>query len=281
MGIKIIKPGLFTTLQDLGRPGYRCDGIGPGGVMDFFAASVANFLTGNDEHAPVLEMHFPAAELLFEEDALVSITGADFGACIDDAETTLWKPLLIKKQQRLSFKKHNSGARVYLSVQGGIKADRWLNSYSTQIKVQEGGYKGRALLKGDGLDLLAGNSFFGLKNFPVVTALAMPVYKPASPIRCIGGTEWGIVEDESKAKFVGELFSITAQSDRMGYRLQAINLVLNEPVHLVSSPVDLGTIQLLPSGQLIILMADHQTTGGYPRVANVISADLPKLAQQH
>jgi antagonist of KipI len=279
MAIKIIKPGMFTTIQDLGRNGYRSVGIGPGGAMDFFAASVANFLAGNDEKYPVIESHFPAAEILFQEDALVSITGGDFSGYINDAPARLWQPLLIKQHEKLSFKKYINGARTYLAIRGGISSDNWLNSFSTHTKVKAGGHMGRPLLKEDIIQLNQTVPLIPIENFPDLTGLISPVYQPANMIRCIAGPEWELVNDESKINFPGFPFSVTTQSDRMGYRLQGIELALKDPAQLISSPVDRGTIQLLPNGQLIVLMADHQTTGGYPRIANVTGADLPKLAQ--
>jgi antagonist of KipI len=279
MAIKFIKPGMFTTIQDMGRMGYRHVGIGPGGAMDFFAASVANYLVGNDEKFPVIEMHFPAAEILVEQDALISITGANFTAYIDDAPAEMWRPLFIKKNARLSFKKNINGARVYLAIKGGMDADRWLNSFSTHTKVKAGGFRGRILAKEDTIALHAATPFITLENFPYCTNLINTVYQPMNTIRCIAGPEWDLVNDESQKIFYHSAFSITMQSDRMGYRLQGVSLGLRQPVELISSPVDCGTIQLLPNGQLIVLMADHQTTGGYPRIANVVSADLPKLAQ--
>ncbi|MEP7141663.1 MAG: biotin-dependent carboxyltransferase family protein [Ferruginibacter sp.] len=279
MSIKIIKPGMFATIQDLGRNGYRSVGIGPGGAMDFFAASIANFLVGNDAKCPVIEMHFPAAEILFEEDALVSITGGDFDGYADDEPVGSWKPFLIKKNKSLWFKKPVHGVRIYLSIHGGIASGNWLNSFSTHTKVKAGGHKGRPLLKGDIIPFDSTGSLMPIESFPALAGMIGPVYQPANIFRCIAGPEWNLVNHESQAKFSLLPFSITNQSDRMGYRLKGRGLALQEPVQLVSSPVDSGTIQLLPNGQLIVLMADHQTTGGYPRIANVIGADLPKLAQ--
>ena len=270
---------MFTTIQDGGRTGYRSIGIGPGGAMDFFASSVSNILVGNDEKSPVIEMHFPAAEILFEEDALVSITGGNFSAHINDEPAGLWKPLSIKKNERLSFKKYINGARTYLAIHGGIQSDNWLNSFSTHTKVKAGGHKGRALVKEDNISLNSTTPLMVIENFAALTTMISAVYQPANIIRCIAGPEWDLMNDGSKTIFTQLPFSVTVQSDRMGYRLQGPTLALLDPVQLISSPVDAGTIQLLPNGQLIVLMADHQTTGGYPRIANVIGADLPKLAQ--
>jgi antagonist of KipI len=224
-------------------------------------------------------MHFPAAAILFEEDAWVSLTGANFSGTVDEEPAPMWKPFLIKKNQLFSFKKYISGARVYLAICGGIVADNWLNSCSTHTKVKAGGYKGRAFVKDDIINLNACSAKVSSNNFPDITSLVYPVYQPSDSIYCIAGPEWELVNDTAKMQLIDTSFTITAQSDRMGFRLDGKQLFLQHNEALISSAVDYGTIQLLPNGQLIILMADHQTTGGYPRIANVISAHLPKLAQ--
>lgn len=279
MGIKITRPGIFTTIQDLGRYGYRSVGIGPGGAMDLFAATVANYLVENDKNSPVIEMHFPAAEMTFETTALVSIAGGDFSASLNDAPVSLWKPFFAQANDRLTFKKQVSGARVYIAIHGGIKAENWLNSCSTHTKVKAGGYKGRTLLKDDRIEMNKRISRFSIKHFPELKSIIQPVYEMPKLVRSIAGPEWDLIKEVSRSIFSTSPFLITADSDRMGFRLKGNNLSMQAKVQLISSPVNYGTIQLLPNGQLIVLMADHQTTGGYPRIAHVISADLPKLAQ--
>lgn len=279
MSVKITRPGMFSTIQDLGRIGHRSVGIGPGGAMDFFAASVANYLTGNDATAAVLEMHFPAAEMLFESDALIAITGADFDARLNDQPVAFCQPVRVEQQSVLSFKKIVSGARVYVSVQGGWTADQWLNSYSTHVKIKAGGFNGRPLLKNDVIGFNAPTALLNVDNFDGMGALIKPVYETAGSIRCIEGPEFDQLDPSAKKTLISQSFKITAQSDRMGFRLQGPSIAIENQVELISSPVDEGIIQLLPNGQLIVLMADHQTTGGYPRIASIIRADLPKLAQ--
>lgn len=279
MSIKIIKPGICSTVQDLGRTGYRSLGIGSGGVMDFFAASVANYLVGNDDKEPVIEMHFPAAEILLQANTLISITGGNFDAHINNEPVQLYQPCLVQKDSILSFKKLITGARVYLAILGGMEAENWLGSYSTHLKVKVGGFKGRLLQKEDIISLNNQAMAISSKNFSVSPTVIDAVYKDKNIVRCVAGPEWNLVGASSENIFLGSSFTITNQSDRMGYRLAGENLSLKIPTELISSPVGFGTIQLLPNGQLIILMADHQTTGGYPRIANIIAADLPKLAQ--
>lgn len=279
MSIKIIKPGILATIQDLGRTKFRSLGIGPGGVMDFFAASVANYIAGNSEDVPVIEMHFPAAEILFEEDTIISICGADFDARIYDLPVEMYKPVIIQKNMALSFKANFSGARVYLAIHGGMQAEKWLNSYSTNLKVNAGGHNGMPLHKEDIIEIQPQTQEVNNKYFFIEPSSISSVYNNPHSIRCVEGPEWEMLSEDGKQHFSKNEFTITSQSDRMGYRLAGKNISLKNSLSLVSSPVSFGTVQLLPNEQLIVLMADHQTTGGYPRIANVITADLPKLAQ--
>ena len=279
MSIKIIKPGICSTVQDLGRTGYRSLGIGTGGVMDFFAASVADYLVGNKDNEPVIEMHFPAAEILFQTNALISITGGNFDAHINNEPVQLYQPCFVQKNSILSFKKYIAGARTYVAIYGGVEAENWLGSYSTHLKVKTGGFKGRLLQKEDMIAINDTMFIMNHKKIILSPTVIDAVYKDQNILRCIAGPEWDLVGASFKNIFFGPSFTITNQSDRMGYRLKGENLYLKTPIELISSPVGFGIIQLLPNGQLIILMADHQTTGGYPRIASIIAADLPKLAQ--
>ena len=279
MNIKIINPGICSTIQDLGRTGYRSLGIGTGGVMDYFAASAANYLAGNNDKEPVIEMHFPAAEILFQSEALISITGANFDAYVNYKAIEMYQPFFVQKNSILSFKKYIAGARTYVAIYGGVEAENWLGSYSTHLKVKAGGFKGRLLQKEDIISLNNPAIAIGSKKISVSPTVIDTVYKDKNIVRCIAEPEWNLIGASSENIFLRYSFTITNQSDRMGYRLAGENLFLKTPTELISSPVGFGTIQLLPNGQLIILMANYQTTGGYPRIANVITADLPKLAQ--
>lgn len=280
MSIKILKPGVLNTLQDLGRIGFRALGVGTNGAMDSFAASVSNYLVGNDDSSAVLEINYPAPEILFNKDALISLAGADFSASVDDLTMPLWSPFFIKKDSVLKFKKHVSGTKVYLAVVGGWQAESWLGSCSTNLPVQAGGYLGRALQKADEILFLNTTMPAGKKPTWNISQFELEkVYQPVHTIRCLQSVEWDMMDAASKNNFTRQQFIISNQSDRMGYRLTGEKLNLEESVELISSPVDGGTIQLLPDGNLIVLMADHQTTGGYPRIGSVIKADLPKFSQ--
>ncbi len=281
MSIKIIRAGILATVQDSGRTGFRSIGVGSAGAMDLFAMKASNYLCGNDGNEAVIEINFPAPEILFEQDAIVSITGADFSANINDNPVLPWRTLLVKKGSVLKFKRPVSGARAYLAVSGGWQSGKWLGSYSTHLKLSVGGHSGRALQKDDTISFPAANNFFGNKILPafIPGAELEKVYQPANNIRCLPAPEYAMLTESNKRKLEQLQFVISHQSDRMGYRLKNEPLMPEQPFELLSSAVDMGTIQLLPDGTTIILMADHQTTGGYPRVATVIKTDLPKLAQ--
>ncbi len=283
MSLKIIKPGISDTIQDEGRFGFQSSGINPGGVMDRFSAQLANCLLGKEINAPVIEIHFPASILLFEEATIICITGADFYPVIDNAAIHLNQPVIVNKNAFLEFKKLKTGTRCYLAVLQEFSLKKWLNSYSTNLKAQAGGYDGRALRREDVLHYFkneAINKYLQGKSFVVLPYKAEPFTKTVTErIELIPGNEWNWLTEKSQQVFQSKSFKISAVADRMGYRLTGNPLKIKEQKQLVSSAVSFGTLQLLPNGQLIVLMADHQTTGGYPRLGHVISAHLPALAQ--
>lgn len=283
MSLTIIKAGLLDTIQDEGRFGFQASGINPGGAMDVFSARLANCLLGKPMNAAVLEMHFPAPVISFNKAALICITGANFTASIGDNEIQINRPLLINKGMILRFKKAMSGARCYLSVFNNFTITAWLNSYSTNSKAAAGGLHGGPLKSGDIISFKktgALNAYVKEEPFKILSWFAKPEeLAMVNKIEVIKGSEWNWLDKTSQQTFLQSSFTMTKVADRMGYRLSGNPMQLKQQKQLVSSSVTFGTLQLLPSGQLIVLMADHQTTGGYPRVAHVISAHLPLLAQ--
>ncbi len=279
MGLRIIKPGIADSIQDLGRYGYQQLGIPPGGVMDRIATVVANTLLGNKINEPVLEMHFPAAIILFETSMMIAITGADFGAEINGKEVLINQPILVPAKSELRFTKHKKGARVYLSVEEGFQTNRWLGSNSTAALVNKGGIEGRNLLKND---FIAFNNpedleIDSLTHLPWRASMAEFYYD--HQIAFMAGAEYPLLEKISQTSMVSNQYSVSIKSNRMGYRLNGQALLLSHKIECLSSAVSFGTIQLLPNAQMIVLMADHQTTGGYPRIGHVASSSLPTLAQ--
>jgi antagonist of KipI len=282
MSIKIIKAGILATLQDEGRHGVRSMGIGCSGAMDIFAMQAANYLSGNDEQQAVIEINFPAPEILFQQDAVISLTGAGLTATINEKPIPFWTTVFIKKDTVLKFKHTATGARTYLAVYGGWQAAQWKNSFSTHLKLGVGGYHGRALQKDDIINFVAKQIlFFENKILPwhISQNELNKIYAPGNSIRCVKSVEYDWLDEQSKKNFEQNDFTISNQSDRMGYRLTGNDLSSKQTASLISSAVDAGIVQLLPDGNCIVLVADHQTTGGYPRIAAVIKADLPKLAQ--
>src|SRR5258708_7364944 len=286
MAFSIIKPGLLDTIQDMGRNGYGNWGINPGGAMDRYAAQVANLLVGNCEKEAVLEIHFPGPQILFEQNTLIAITGADFSPTVNDERIPRWQPVVVRKNTVLHFPSLVQGGRCYISVHGGYCMEKWLNSYSTNLKAGVGGWQGQPLKKGDELSYKENTIYFaGLlkeeSNFEVLPwrVNTEKTYRFPHEIGFIPGNEWNRLSSSSQTNFIDTNFLIHPSSDRMAYQLNGSPLFLEQPAELVSSAVSFGTVQLLPDGQLIVLMADHQTTGGYPRIAHVVSAHLPKLAQ--
>jgi antagonist of KipI len=280
MSLRIIKAGLFDSVQDTGRYRYQHLGINPTGAMDRYAAQLANALLGNNLDAAVIEMHFPAPHILFEEAAIICITGADFSPTINDKELSINQPYLISAGSLLKFGKPVHGARAYLGVYNQFKIDKWLNSYSTHTKAAAGGYNGRRLLKDDVISFQKKLDLPASEQMLVQLPWKETTEREEERIEYIQGPEWDWLTEDAQQLFQNASFQITPASDRMGYRLTSKPLQQKDASQLISSAVTFGTIQLLPDGQLIILMADHQTTGGYPRIANVISAHLPLLAQK-
>lgn len=274
------KSGLLSTIQDLGRQGFRRFGINPGGAMDKQAVRLINILLGNDDAEAVLEMHFPAPLLEFEADALIALGGADFGASLNNNEIENWRPFFIEKGSVLEFKKRVFGSRAYLAVKGGFAVKKWLKSSSTNLAANIGGFAGRALQKNDGLFFNQRTKDKGQKtSYKISRSLTANYQKSPTKVRVIGGAEFDLLTAVHEQIFLTQNFRVSRESDRMGFRLMGEPLFLIEQQELISSAIDFGTIQLLPDGQMIILMADHQTSGGYPRIAHVVSVDLPILAQ--
>jgi antagonist of KipI len=275
--MRIIKSGLLDTVQDQGRYGYQHLGINPNGVMDIVAMRMANALVGNDEREAVLEMHWPAPVIQFEEDTCFAISGASVMAHINkEYNVGINKTIFAKAGSQLSFQKKQKGARIYLAIQGGFQLTPWLYSNSTQMQVGCGG----AVLK-------AGDILHAKKDYiPSFSETKEANWYIQSPIDFTDnlihftvGKEWPLLNKSLQQVFLESDYQIDNNSNRMGYRLNGTPILLPEKIELVSTAVTRGTIQLLPSGQPLVLMADHQTTGGYPRIGHVISADMPKLAQ--
>ncbi|MEJ8803817.1 5-oxoprolinase subunit C family protein [Pontibacter sp. H249] len=294
MSIKVIKPGLLTTVQDLGRHGHQQEGVIVAGAMDPFALRIANLLVGNSDNTAALEITLQGPTLYFENDQLIALAGADMTPVINNEPVRMWRPILLRAGSTLALKGAREGCRTYLAVSGGIDVPAILGSTSTYLRAGFGGYQGRALQVDDVIPCqthtpVAAALFTKLSEQAVGKWFAQTswtlepqpymVYEEQPLIKALPGPEHELFNESSQQYFWEGKFQVTSQSDRMGYRLLGQVLQLAQPEEMLSSAVTFGAVQVPPQGSPIILMADHQTTGGYPRIAQVISADLPKLAQ--
>ena len=294
MSMKVLRSGLLTSVQDLGRFGMQKHGVIVSGAMDAFALRVANLLVGNEEGDAVLEITMQGPILQFMEDSLIAICGGDLSPAINGHAISQWRPIFVKKGSQLTFGAVQSGCRSYLAAAGGINVPKVMNSRSTYLRAGIGGFCGRALKNGDELKLKrpsnlalrrmhrlsekAGSSSFSISDWSVSKEI-LPDYFPSSTIRVIPGGQFDWFTPQTREQFFKEDFFVTPQSDRMGYRLSGPQLQLTEARELVSEAVTAGTIQVPSDGNPIVLMADRQTTGGYPKIAQVATIDIPILAQ--
>lgn len=247
--------------------------------MDQAATRLINILLGNDETQAVIEMHFPAPQIFFEANTIFAIGGGDFMPHLDATQVENWRPIFARKGSSLRFKGKTSGNRAYLSVKGGLRIAEWLGSASTNLIAKSGGFNGRRLEPGDRIKLNQKLKKPADIHTPLISNSMIPFYSRFPTVRIVRGAEFEKLTKTSREGLQNQDFAISGSSDRMGFRLIGDQILIAKPMELVSSAVNFGTIQLLPDGQLIVLMADQQTAGGYPRIAHVISYDLPLLAQ--
>jgi antagonist of KipI len=280
MSILVLNKGWLTTVQDLGRPGYAQYGINRSGAMDPLALQVGNYLVGNEGPEAALEICFPASGFLFLEPTLMVLAGADFGASIAGNPIKPHQAVWVAAGAELHFQHKHWGQYAYLCVQGGFDLKPWLNSQSTNLKAAQGGWQGRGLQKGAVLPLKKTTSFTGKETKIASYYADLAAFYHSNVIRFIPGQHFEALTQASQAQLQAQNWRITPASDRMGYRLEGEKLELLQEESLLSAGLSRGSIQLPPNGQPIVLMADHQTTGGYPILGQVIQADWPKLAQR-
>lgn len=267
----MLKSGVFSTIQDSGRFGFRAYGVPISGAMDELAYFISNALVGNTKNAAAIECTMGGLIIQFKKNAVVAITGEGL-AFINGQQIKLYQPLSVHANDSLEIRYNNGGTRTYIAVRGGFAAVNIMNSKS----VCSGGAIGRLLKKEEGLNF--GNSSAATSK-RITDNLELPVYATAANVRVITGEESNRMATGSIWQFYSQKFILSNRCDRMGYHLQADPLVLNNTTELLSTAVTKGTIQVTPGGQLIVLMSDCQTTGGYPRVAQVAAVDLHILAQ--
>ena len=296
MSIRILRPGLLTSVQDQGRYGLQHLGIVPCGAMDPVAHRIANALVGNAATCATLECTVLGPEIVFGRDSLVALYGAAFEAKADKKPFPRNRPVLVKAGTVLATGNASRGARAYIAIAGGFRVAEVLGSLSTYIPAGFGGLGGRALKAGDVIACATDLSELSRARFGRVStravretdgmrtvrwsapALTLP-YGDGFTVRAMEGRHYANFDAASKEAFFGVTWKVSPDSNRMGYRLKGPQLVRGKAVDVLSEPTCLGTVQVPNDGTPIALMADHQTTGGYPKIAEIAGVDIPGLAQ--
>jgi antagonist of KipI len=280
MSIEVIKPGALSTFQDLGRVGHQHLGIPVNGVMDERAHRLANALVGNAPTVPTLEITLMGPTLRFHEKATIAFCGGNLDCQLDGQPLFSDCSLGVPAGCEISFGTRHAGLRTYFAVRGGFSIEPVMGSASTFARGGYGGHAGRPLKKGDMLFTQESFACCSVSLSPETVFSEDVLLSNDAPIRITPGREWRYFTADARRALERETYQITAQSDRMGYRLQGPALSLVAPREVVSEAVGFGAIQVPADGQPIILMADRQTTGGYPKIAHVCAVDLPRLAQR-
>jgi biotin-dependent carboxylase-like uncharacterized protein len=274
--IRIIKPGLLTTVQDRGRWGYQQFGVTVAGSMDNYAFRVANLLVGNDESDAVLETTFMGPEIEFDCDEIISITGADMKPKLNGELIEMWTSIPVAKGDKLSFSSAANGLRGYIAFSQGINVPEVMGSKSTYLRGKVGGFEGRKLANEDELPLgekdLSSTGSYVPKQY-------IPSYEKEYTLRVVLGPQDDYFTDEGIETFLNSSYKITSEADRMGYRLDGPKVTHKTGADIISDGIVLGSIQIPGGGLPIILMSDRGTTGGYTKIATVVTPDLNMLAQ--
>ena len=274
--LRVVEPGLLSTLQDLGRPHAVASGVPPGGAMDRFAHSAANLLVGNDRNAATVECTLRGPRLVAMSACLVAVTGGEFELRINGEEAPMWTGLSLADGDELAFGARRGGARAYLAAGGGLAGDRWLGSVSTNLMARRGGMAGRPLAAGDVLSA-ATEPLYPTPSGKHLPREVRPAYGDHA-LRLVAGPHLGRLTTPSAQALAEATFSVGPDSDRMGYRLDGPRLEAPGE-ELLSFGLVAGALQLPGGGAPILLMADYQTAGGYPVIGVVAGASMPVAAQ--
>jgi antagonist of KipI len=273
--IRVVRPGLQTTVQDLGRWGHQAYGVPVAGPMDTFSHRLANLLVGNRATAATLEITLIGPELEFSNDAVIAICGADFDVTVAGRAVGLGVSTRILPGGRLQFGRRRAGARAYLAVAGGLQTPPVLGSRATHLVSAMGGIQGRALVAGDIIPVVTGP---GTDTARRASGITLPTGGRAR-LRLLAGPQADWFDASALTTLTTVSFRISPRSNRMGFRLEGPPLTRRRAGEPISEPLAFGALQVPSAGEPILLMADRQTAGGYPKIASVISADLPLAAQ--
>jgi antagonist of KipI len=282
MNLIVRSAGFLTSVQDLGRTGFRQSGVSVGGALDSHALRVANALVGNDDNAAGIEATLGQVRLQFDDERLVAWCGGAFAVRINDDGLPPGHAGLVAKNEQLTIVAPDDGGRAWLAISGGIDVPLILGSRSTDLRGNFGGHDGRALRDGDVLPLFKGRRFQiaapWISDWGAPTPWAATAHRDAF-LRIVRGAHWDHFTPESQNSLVTSSFSVTPDSDRMGARLDGPELERIDAADFLSEAVAPGTMQVPPNGKPILLLGDCQTIGGYPKIAHVITVDLPIAAQ--
>jgi antagonist of KipI len=286
--IDITRAGFLTSVQDLGRPGFRQFGVSVGGALDSHALRVANLLVGNAESAAGVEVTLGGLRLRFVDDRIVAWCGGEFDVRLGSMSVAAGHAALVRAGQELMFNQPKVGCRCWLGISGEVDVPIMLGSRSTDLRTNFGGFDGRALRDGDEI-ALGKNSKHAQSLVDLLREQRISSWSPphdwSSPaqrepiLRVMRGSDWNRFNDVTVQRFTNEVFIVSPDSNRMGVRLEGIELKRNHDIDLISEAVVPGTIQVPPGGKPIVLLGDCQTIGGYPKIAHVIGVDLPIAAQ--
>ncbi|AKL94787.1 allophanate hydrolase subunit 2 [Clostridium aceticum] len=276
--ISIVKPGLMTTIQDQGRTGYQHFGMPVAGAMDIYSLQLANLLVGNQRFEAALEITLMGPEIFFHDTRTVAITGGEISITVNDRLVPMYQTIYLQKGDTLKLANVSVGSRSYLAISGGFHIEKVMGSYATYMRGNIGGFHGRKLMTGDEIPLNQEKhqGYIGTRRVPVPLIPDLHTKN----IRVIMGPEDAAFTEEGKRVFQRSEYQVSNQSDRMGYRLEGPKIQHVSEADIISGGINLGAIQVPGEGVPIIMMADRQTTGGYTKIANVISIDIPLVAQK-
>ena len=278
MGIRVLKGGMLTTVQDLGRYGYQSQGFSVAGVMDVRSFKIANLLIDNPENEAVLEFTLIGPTLQFTSDTIIAITGGDFAPTINGEPADMYTAIYMKKGDILKIGSARTGTRGYISFSSYLQVPTVMGSRCTNLKSHIGGFKGRKLMDGDYIN-------FRIKRryLPFFLSRKLPpddFSANQAELRVVMGPQDDMFSKQGIDTFLNEEFTVTGDFDRMGCRLEGPFIASNGKNDIISDGIAYGAIQVPSHGKPIILLSDRQTTGGYPKIGAVIYADIPKLVQR-
>lgn len=273
---KVLRPGLFTTIQDMGRYGYLKYGVPMSGAMDTFSLVAANLLVGNNPDDACLEITLIGPELQVLVETQIAVTGGEISPKINGQDVPMWQTLEAHEGDIISFGKMKSGCRAYLSMRGGINTPIILGSRSTYVRGGFGGIEGRQLKAGDVIEGFGSPLIDHKYSLPETL---IPKFTSPFTVHVILGPQKNMFTKEGINTFLSSQYKVTTEADRMGYRLEGPKIKHKKKGEIISDALLPGAVQVPKDGQPIIVMRDAQTTGGYPKIAAVLTPDVSMLGQ--